>query len=184
MNIVEHAKAIACDAHKNHFRMPVEFLEDQIQIPYIVHPQAVAMLTNRTLINLDHDFNNTQIDEIIAAAWLHDVVEDSNITFNILTECFPDNPMIITILQHLTDSPNMKGKSRKVRKAAQKEKVNSPDCPIGSKIIKIWDQFDNCITHPKPEYCELAIDLVDSITDEHVCVQHSKQIFLKTFKRN
>lgn len=62
MSIVEKAKAIAQEAHKGVFRKWSE------GVPYIVHPERVA--------NKVASLKNIQPEDI-AAAWLHDVIEDT-----------------------------------------------------------------------------------------------------------
>ncbi len=61
MSIVEKAKAIAYEAHKGVKR---KWGDD----PYIVHPERVANKV-ASLVGVN--------DEDVAAAWLHDVIEDS-----------------------------------------------------------------------------------------------------------
>ncbi len=61
MNLIELAKEIAYKAHAGQFR------RDGIT-PYINHPQDVA----KRLVK--------ESDEVVAAAWLHDVLEDTQET--------------------------------------------------------------------------------------------------------
>lgn len=58
-NIINKARDIAREAHKGYQRKD--------GTPYINHPQAVAMLL--------------ETDDEKIVAWLHDVLEDTNITF-------------------------------------------------------------------------------------------------------
>lgn len=61
MTLVQRAKWIARQAHAGQFR------RDGVT-PYIKHPEAVAKKLSR------------ESEEVIAAAWLHDVIKDSNNT--------------------------------------------------------------------------------------------------------
>jgi len=61
MNQIELAKEIAYAKHAGQFR------RDGVT-PYIEHPKAVAKILEESMFN----------DSIIAAGWLHDVLEDTN----------------------------------------------------------------------------------------------------------
>lgn len=59
--MIDIAKRIAFDAHRGQYR------RDGVT-PYIAHPQAVAELLAG------------ESDEVVAVAWLHDVLEDTQVT--------------------------------------------------------------------------------------------------------
>lgn len=61
MTLVQKAKKIAREAHAGQFR------RDGVT-PYITHPEAVAKKLTK-----EHEY-------VIAAAWLHDVLEDTQLT--------------------------------------------------------------------------------------------------------
>ncbi len=83
ISMIEKAYRIAYDAHKDQIRKSGE--------PYIIHPLCVAII----LADLEMD------KETIAAGLLHDVVEDTAITFDDLSsKGFSDN--VITALRLLT----------------------------------------------------------------------------------
>lgn len=65
MNLREKAKRFATQMHAGQFR------RDGVT-PYITHPASVAAM-------LMHES-----DEVVATAWLHDVVEDTRCTFSAL----------------------------------------------------------------------------------------------------
>jgi len=80
MNLIEQAKAYATMAHEGQTR------KDR-KTPYITHPEAVAgMLTGD--------------DITIAAAWLHDVLEDTCSTEEALRAQFPKE--VVDIVKLLT----------------------------------------------------------------------------------
>jgi len=62
MNQVELAKKIATEAHEGQFRWDKK-------TPYISHPAAVAKALDEAGYN----------DDVLATAWLHDVIEDCGI---------------------------------------------------------------------------------------------------------
>lgn len=70
LHLIRDARNFAFEAHEGQERDGGE--------PYIVHPHQVAEILNQT----------TKDPEIIAAAWLHDTVEDCGVTYEELTERF------------------------------------------------------------------------------------------------
>src|SRR6478752_198757 len=72
---IETARAIAERAHRGQV--------DQIGEPYIHHPQMVASLVQR-LPEFGKVDEHTQLDAVVAA-WLHDVIEDTDETAESLT---------------------------------------------------------------------------------------------------
>ena len=78
MDIIKEAQWIAGIAHQDQYRRDGK-------TPYIRHVEDVVKRLQR----------QEQPDSLIAAAWLHDVIEDSNITVRNLHECgIPDNVII------------------------------------------------------------------------------------------
>ncbi|VFS46676.1 HD domain-containing protein [Budvicia aquatica] len=74
MNSLEQrAKAFATQVHQN-----ANQLRKYTNAPYIVHPAAVAELVR----SVPHS------PEMIAAAWLHDTVEDTQVTLDDIAQRF------------------------------------------------------------------------------------------------
>lgn len=73
--LIEHAIRVAARAHRHDLRKGGD-------IPYLSHSASVALLLERVGIS---------DDEIIAAALLHDVVEDTAVTIEDLARDFPAN---------------------------------------------------------------------------------------------
>ena len=86
--IVRRASEVATQAHQGQVRAGVG------AVPYITHPAEVAQIL------LWHGVNNM---DIVAAAWLHDVVEDTAIT---LTDLAPFGPTVTDLVDRLTKLPN------------------------------------------------------------------------------
>ena len=97
------ASKIAYEAHKNQF--------DKAGVPYIFHPIHIA--------------EQMDSEESCVVALLHDVIEDSDITLEILSKYFNDD--IITALRVLTKKENddyvMYIKRVKTNKLATKVKI-------------------------------------------------------------
>jgi (p)ppGpp synthase/HD superfamily hydrolase len=96
--------------------------------PYVVHPVRVAkILAQYGLAG----------EVVISAALLHDVMEDCDVTYKVLTEKF--GLMVANVVREVTDVGEYD--SREERKLAQAEKIKTAS--PAAKIVKIADQFDN-----------------------------------------
>lgn len=100
--------------------------------PYINHPIAVAELVRTA----------GGTPEMIAAAYLHDVVEDCGITHTDISLEF--GTFVSELVYYLTDaSIGMKG-NRKARKEIDRAKLAK--APPAAKTIKLADLIDNTKT--------------------------------------
>jgi len=97
--------------------------------PYIVHPAAVAKLVSTVTDNV----------EMICAALLHDVVEDTTVTLDQIRSEFGD--IVAQLVSELTDVSVLADGNRKIRKAIDREHTRqaSPE----AKTIKLADLIDN-----------------------------------------
>jgi (p)ppGpp synthase/HD superfamily hydrolase len=83
--LVERAMRVAAAAHRHHHRKGSD-------LPYITHPMHAALILLRAGID---------DEEILAAALLHDVVEDTDHTLELLATEFP--PRIVRLVAALTE---------------------------------------------------------------------------------
>ncbi|MCI4663996.1 MAG: HD domain-containing protein [Neomegalonema sp.] len=97
--------------------------------PYIVHLCRVAALSAE----------ETDAPEIIAAAVLHDSVEDTEIRLAAIADRF--GPQVAELVGWLTDDPEIEDLPTDQRKARQAEKI--AEAPDAAKLIKTADQLDN-----------------------------------------
>lgn len=77
MNQIELAKKAAIEAHQGQTRK----MGDDKGKPYIIHPERVAKIVEIELGKRRHygqltGWEKTEADNMIAAAWLHDTMED------------------------------------------------------------------------------------------------------------
>jgi (p)ppGpp synthase/HD superfamily hydrolase len=121
MTIVHRAADFAELAHKGQFRK-------YTHAPYIAHPEAVA----RTVSLVSHDPN------VIAAAWLHDVVEDTLVTIDMIDTAF--NSCVAKLVSEVTNVAEGRG-NRAERKALEREHL-ARACN-DAKTIKLADILDN-----------------------------------------
>lgn len=97
--------------------------------PYIVHPAAVAELVRSV----------TDDEEMIAAAWLHDTVEDTPSTLTDIERHF--GARVAQLVDMLTDSAQPQAKNRAARKLAHFR--HTADASPDAQTIKLADIIDN-----------------------------------------
>lgn len=98
--------------------------------PYIFHPIAVANLVRV----VPHD------QDMVAAAFLHDVVEDTGTSFNDLRKAgFSER--VVSLVYWLTDISSSEDGNRKERKAIDRE--HNAQAPKDAQTIKLADLIDN-----------------------------------------
>lgn len=100
--------------------------------PYIVHPQAVAAL----VASVPHD------DAMIAAAWLHDTVEDCGVLIETIEHELGAD--VASLVEWLTDVSKLADGNRKIRKTI--DRLHSAAAPARAQTIKIADLIDNSRT--------------------------------------
>jgi (p)ppGpp synthase/HD superfamily hydrolase len=97
---------------------------------YIVHPKAVAKIVAGV---------PGSTPEMIAAAWLHDVVEDTGVTIDLIREEFGDE--VADLVGWLTDISKPGDGNRAHRKAMDRE--HSAAAPQDAQTIKLADIIEN-----------------------------------------
>jgi len=124
-DLIEKARNYAVNAHAR-----INQLRKYTLQPYDVHLKAVAELV--ASVSADK--------AMIAAAWLHDTVEDTPASFEDLEEAFGTN--VMQLVKELTDVSRPGDGNRAVRKAIDREHtaLASPR----AKTIKLADIIDNC----------------------------------------
>ena len=121
--LVLKAEAFAREAHKDHTR------NDVAKTPYVHHLEEVAGLVGQS----------GGTDNEIAAAWLHDAVEDTAVTIEDVKNSFGEE--IAEIVYGLTDLPEFLAFSLADRKAKQAERVKNESESV--RRVKLADQTSN-----------------------------------------
>lgn len=127
MDVVERALIFATAAHAAVGQKRKYTGED-----YIVHPIAVMELVR----SVPHD------DNMLAAALLHDVVEDTAVTIDLIRSQFGND--IADLVDWLTDVSQPSDGNRAFRKA--KDCAHTAAAPARAKTIKLADLCDNSKT--------------------------------------
>lgn len=118
--LITRARAFAAQAHEGQFR------KGAAQEPYITHLEEVA--------NLVASFGGAE--EVVAAAWLHDTVEDCGVSLATVEARF--GPAVAAMVAEVTDDKSL---PKAERKAAQVR--NAPGKSPGAALIKICDKISN-----------------------------------------
>lgn len=126
MDIVEKARIFATAAHA-----AVNQRRKYTEEPYIVHPEQVASFVANV---------PGATPEMIAAAWLHDVVEDTHITNDLITEVFGD--VVGEYVGWVTDVSRPEYGNREVRKKMDRDYIAA--APGAAQTIKLADIISNC----------------------------------------
>ena len=130
MDIVDQARLFATAAHS-----AVGQLRKYTFEPYIVHPKEVVSI----LLTRPWD------PEMLAAAYLHDVVEDTKVTIQTIHEEFGST--ISSYVHWLTNPSKPADGNRERRKAIDREWISA--APAEVKTIKLADLISNCSTIAK-----------------------------------
>ena len=159
-DLVDRARVYATEAHQriNHRRK----YNDE---PYHVHLSAVAKLVASV----------TDEQDVIAAAWLHDTVEDTQATLEDIEEAF--NVPVAELVEELTDVSKPGDGNRQLRKEIDRRHL--AQASNRAKTVKLADLIDNCkdITRHDPRFAQVYLsemnELLDVLQggDEKLCYQ-------------
>lgn len=137
MNMIEKAKEFATKAHKGQYR-------DYTFEEYINHPMRVVNIL-KTVPNVT--------DEMIAATWLHDVIEDTEYTYeNILTEFGETVAQYVWWLTKIDSLPTRAENKYETR-------LKLANAPVEAQTIKLADLLDNTpsILQYDPDFAKVYI---------------------------
>ena len=124
MEVVEKARVFATAAHAACGQLRKYTYE-----PYIVHPAEVASI----VASVPHT------DEMVAAAWLHDVVEDTGVTIETIRAEFGEK--IAELVGWLTDVSRPDHGNRAARKAV--DRAHTAMAPAEAQTVKLADLISN-----------------------------------------
>lgn len=124
LSLEERARRYATKAHAACNQRRKYTLE-----PYIVHPAAVVEIVRSV----------SPIEEVLAAAWLHDTVEDTGTTLIDIQEHF--GPDVATLVAMVTNPEQLPGTNRMHRKRAHF--LHTANASQEAQTIKLADIIDN-----------------------------------------
>lgn len=123
--LTDKALDFATLKHKGQYRKAINHL------PYIIHPQNVAHLVKK------YKGDSTHIDSLVAAAYLHDTLEDTDTTYYELVKNFGTE--VASLVNEVTTNKDFKNELGKSKYLAMKmnEMTN------WALVIKLCDRLDN-----------------------------------------
>jgi (p)ppGpp synthase/HD superfamily hydrolase len=124
MNTAEHARIFATAAHA-----AVGQLRKYTNEPYIVHPAEVVSIVQTV----------PHTEAMLAAAWLHDVVEDTGVTIETVRAEFGEE--VADLVSWLTDVSRPEDGNRAHRKARDRE--HTAAAPAEAQTVKLADLISN-----------------------------------------
>ena len=147
-DLVERAQTYATKAHQR-----IGQLRKYNKQPYHVHLEAVAELVAEV----------TDDPETIAAAWLHDTVEDTPATLEDIEENF--GLPVAELVEELTDVSKPSDGNRARRKAIDRD--HSAQASPRAKTVKLGDLIDNCkdITKHDPRFAKVYLVEMGALLD-------------------
>ncbi|VAW67455.1 hypothetical protein MNBD_GAMMA08-1882 [hydrothermal vent metagenome] len=123
--LIEKAKAFATQEHQR-----INHVRKYSDLPYQTHLQSVAKLVASV----------TDDEQIIAAAWLHDTVEDTPATLEDIEAVFGNQ--IAELVEELTDVSKPSDGNRAARKEIDRQHLATAS--RRAKTIKLADLIHNC----------------------------------------
>lgn len=145
-DLITRAQAFATQAHQR-----IDQRRKYSGQPYDVHLAAVAAIVARVADD----------PEMVAAAWLHDVVEDTPVTLEELGRQFGEP--VQRLVEQLTDVSLSSQGNRAARKAIDRR--HTAAASARAKTIKLADLIDNCedITHHDPRFARVFLQEMDAL---------------------
>ncbi len=145
-DLIEHAKTFATSAHQR-----LDQRRKYSGQPYDVHLAAVASIVASV----------TDDAETIAAAWLHDVVEDTPVTLEDLRREFGEP--VAQLVEQLTDVSHASEGNRAARKEIDRRHV--AQASPRAQTVKLADLIDNCadITHHDRRFARVFLREMDAL---------------------
>jgi (p)ppGpp synthase/HD superfamily hydrolase len=125
VELVLKARTFATAAHA-----AVAQLRKYTNEPYIVHPQEVYQIVCTVA---------SATPEMMAAAWLHDVVEDTGVTIEVIKQEF--GAEVAELVGWLTDVSRPEQGNRATRKAI--DRAHTAMAPAEAQTIKLADLISN-----------------------------------------
>ena len=152
--MIEKAQSLAAECHDG--------MVDKYGNPYMEHLERVADRVRE----MEYDFvdETSEIELYIATAYLHDIVEDTDITRDILVQAFPAD--VVTAIFKLTRKKGM-------TYAEYIEELMSGD----------WQSFGNLDLAGKIARVVMLADLLDHVSGPTPCPPNLKKRYEKSLYR-
>jgi hypothetical protein len=146
-DLVQRAKIFATETHQR-----IDHRRKYTDQPYEVHLKAVAQIVKSAGAR----------PEVVAAAWLHDTVEDTPATFQDIEAAFGAD--VARLVSEVTDVSRPSDGNRAARKAI--DSLNLAKASDDGKTIKLADLLDNCrdICRHDPRFAKVYLaEMADTL---------------------
>ncbi|HEB95533.1 MAG TPA: bifunctional (p)ppGpp synthetase/guanosine-3',5'-bis(diphosphate) 3'-pyrophosphohydrolase [Sedimenticola thiotaurini] len=170
-DLVRRAEIYATQAHER-----IDHRRKYSGKPYQEHLKAVADL----VASVGGD------PEMIAAAWLHDTVEDTPATLGQIEQEF--GPAVAALVEQLTDVSRPGDGNRAARKAIDREHLAAAS--PRAKTVKLADLIDNCtdITRHDPRFARVYLkemaSLLEVLTEgDPVLLKRARKVHARSLER-
>lgn len=125
-HLLERALRLSAGAHAGQSRKGTS-------LPYVIHPAAVALILARA------GFGE---DDVLAAALLHDVVEDTDVTLDDLAREFPE-PVCEYVAAASEQKLDADGRKRPWRDRKEDHIRQVADAPLAARAVVLADKLHN-----------------------------------------
>jgi (p)ppGpp synthase/HD superfamily hydrolase len=160
-DLVQKAKEFATCAHEGQVRK-------YTGAPYIVHPVEVMEIVK----TVKHD------DTMLAAALLHDVVEDTKYTLDDIRAEFGED--VASLVEYLTDVSKLEDGNRETRKA--KDREHSAGASASAQTVKLADLISNSLDIVKHDPNFAKIYMLEKFLLLGVLTHGDKILFRRALK--
>ena len=167
--LILKAAHFAAQKHRDQRRKDEDFS------PYINHPISIAKIIS--------EIGNVEDPEVLAAALLHDTIEDTKTTPEELIDNFGER--VCSLVQEVTDDKNLPKLERKQRQIDHAKEISKDAALIklGDKISNVTDITDTPPTHwdneRRLEYLEWAEEVINNCPKVNEALEN---YFAKTIK--
>ncbi|VAW65714.1 hypothetical protein MNBD_GAMMA11-1771 [hydrothermal vent metagenome] len=169
--IIEKAKNFATREHQR-----INHVRKYSKKPYQTHLEAVAKLV--ATVSSD--------EEVIAAAWLHDTVEDTSATLGDIESAF--GVSIAELVEELTDISKPSDGNRAARKEIDRQHL--AQASRRAKTIKLADLIHNCadIAHHDEKFAVTFLSEMRALLDvlksgDEILLKRAHKIYEKSLKK-
>lgn len=161
--LIQRAEVYATQAHQR-----IDHRRKYSNRPYQEHLRSVADL----VASVSDD------PEMIAAAWLHDTVEDTPATLGQIEQTF--GPDVAALVEQLTDVSRPADGNRAVRKGIDRKHLAGASAR--AKTVKLADLIDNCtdITRHDPRFARVYLKEMAALLE---VLQEGDQTLLKRARK-
>ena len=160
-NLVQKAKDFATLAHEGQVRK-------YTGVPYVVHPIEVMEIVR----TVKHD------DTMLAAALLHDVVEDTDCTLDDIRAEFGED--VASLVADLPDVSELGDGNRQIRKA--KDRAHSGLASARAQTVKIADLISNSLDLVKHDPSFAKVYMAEKLLLLGVLTNGDRTLFVRALK--